>query len=172
MSGNPTVTELVFADKKYHVVEADPIWNEVADFAKTSLMSRKIIGSFFGYINDQYTRVKSHKAQNNREWMIEKHGYDIKCASHVYRLAIQGQQLVMFGKCQPTLDGIYRDTCLSIKKGEKTFEETIKLLDGQIALFERCAKESPLPSFDSDAQKARIDSFVYKLHEGVIKSSE
>lgn len=83
MSGNPTVTELVFVDPSFQADESHPVWLEVKHVAKNISCLRKIIGSYSGYIHDQFTRVKLRKAQNNREVMIEKHGYDIKCANRL-----------------------------------------------------------------------------------------
>lgn len=168
MSGNPTVTELVFADEKYVSVH-EPIWDVVKDFAKGHLMSRKIIGSYGGYINDQLKRVRDRKAQNNREVMIQKHGFDVKCASHVYRLAVQGVQLVSTGTCNPTLTGVDRDICISIKRGDKSYHDVVSLLEGKVVEYDMAAKSSVLKPLDKEAAEAKLDAFLVRLHGAVVR---
>lgn len=170
MSGNPTVTELVFVDPSFYADTAHPVWHEVKHVATKYLMSRKIIGSYSGYIHDQFQRVKSRKAQNNREVMIEKHGYDIKCANHVYRLAIQGHSLITTGSCNPTLVGDDLAVCRSIRNGEKTYDQTMYILEKKIQWFEEGCKLSVLPSVSVDDMKVTLHKYLVDLHGRVIES--
>jgi predicted nucleotidyltransferase len=170
--GNPTITELVFADKKYHQIEADPCWAVIRNFCRTHLLTTKVIGAFKGYIYDQLERVKQKKAQNNREWMIEKHGFDIKSASHVYRLAIQASELITTETCSPTMSGEDRNIAFKIKSGQVTFEETIKLLESAVKKFNEACTKSVLIAYDKDKIEELIDNFIFDFHmEYVIKKS-
>lgn len=170
MTGNPTVTELVFVDPVFYTDTAHPVWEDVRHFAIVYLMSRKIIGSYSGYIHDQFQRVKNRKAQNNREVMIEKYGYDIKASNHVYRLAVQGYSLVTDGFCNPTLTGEDLAICRSIRNGEKTYEETMNILQKAKEKFEDGCKNSVLPSREFDDMKPLLNDYLIHLHSGVVKS--
>jgi predicted nucleotidyltransferase len=171
MSGNPTVTELVFSCPVYCPETPHDLWTTlVKPFALSNLLSDKIVGSYGGYINDQFKRVKARKAQNNREFMIEKYGFDIKCSGHVYRLAIQGKVLVSTGTCEPTLTGTELATCLSIRKGEKTFEETVDILTKVVAEYDEAAKATVLPKFDKEKMEHALHRFLVKLHASIVVS--
>ena len=170
MSGNPTVTELVFVDPSFYADTVHPVWDEVRHVAIKYLLSRKIIGSYSGYIHDQFTRVKLRKAQNNREVMIEKHGYDIKCANHVFRLAIQGHSLITTGSCNPTLTGDDLAVCRSIRSGEKTYNEIMDILEKKLAWFEEGCKQNVLPTVDVDEMKSTLNKYLIDLHGRVVES--
>jgi hypothetical protein len=133
-------------------------------------MSRKIVGSYSGYIHDQFKRVKDRKAQNNREFMIEKYGVDVKCSNHVYRLAIQGHSLITTGTCNPTLTGDDLAVCRSIRNGEKSYDEIMDILQQKIAWFEEGCKSSVLPTRDIDAMKVSLDKYLVDLHGRVVES--
>jgi predicted nucleotidyltransferase len=168
MTGNPTVTELIFVDPQFYLMPSSSVWMDMVAFCKNRLISDKAISSYRGYLYDQYNRVKSRKAQNNREWMIEKYGFDIKCASHVFRLANQGAELIVHGTCHPTMIGFTRDVCMSIKKGEKTYDETINLLDIALQHFEKSIVLSKLPPFEKESMERYVNDFVFNIHYRVV----
>ncbi len=170
MSGNPTVTELVFVRPEFYADKSHSVWEEVKHVAKNYLLSRKVVGSYGGYINDQFSRVKNKKAQNNREWMIEKHGYDVKCSGHVYRLAMQGHALLTTGTCDPTLSGEDRETCLSLRRGEKTFEEAMSLLEKAFAKFDDARKDCVLPTRTAEEMTAFLNKYLFDLHLRVVEA--
>jgi predicted nucleotidyltransferase len=171
VTGNPTVTELLFSCPVFCPCPPDDVWSHVVKpFAINNLLSKKVVGSYGGYIVDQFNRVKARKAQNNREWMIGKHGFDIKSAGHVYRLALQGKSLVSTGKCEPTMSGKELETCLSIRRGEKTFEETVDLLNTVVGEYEAAAKETVLVSIPKEEMEAKLHHFLVKLHADIVIS--
>jgi len=170
MSGNPTVTELVFVDPSFYADTVHPVWHEVKHVATKYLMSRKIIGAYNGYIHDQFKRVKERKAQNNREFMIEKYGVDVKCSNHVYRLAIQGHSLITTGSCNPTLVGDDLTVCRSIRNGEKSYEEIVDILEKKIQWFDEGCKSSVLPTISVDDMKETLDKYLVDLHGRVVES--
>jgi uncharacterized protein len=162
--GNPTVTELLFVPLS-SVLTTTPTWGEVKDFGRKNLITKAILPSYFGYVKDQFVRVKDRKAQNNREVMIEKYGYDVKCASHVYRIAVQGVELMTSGLCNPQMTGKDREVALSIKRGDYTFERTLETLE--IAMRGMKAAESACTLPEAPDMEA-VNAFVTKLHRKVV----
>lgn len=162
--GNPTVTELLFVPAS-SVLVTTSTWDEVKDFGRKNLITKAILPSYFGYVKDQFARVKDRKAQNNREVMIEKYGYDVKCASHVYRIAVQGTELMTTGSCSPRMTGMDREVALSIKRGDYTFERTLETL--QIAMNGMKAAESAC-TLPEAPDMAAVNDFVTKLHLDVV----
>ena len=162
--GNPTVTELLFVPLSSTLVTT-PMWGEVRDFARANLITKALLPSYFGYVKDQFERVKARKAQNNRETMIEKHGFDVKCASHVYRIAVQGTELMTAGCCNPSMSGVDREVALSIKRGDYNYERTLDTL--KLAMDGMKAAEAVCKLPDAP-DMAAVNDFVTKLHLDVV----
>jgi len=163
--GNPTVTELLFVPPEA-VLTTSGWWDAVGAFARKNMITKQMLPSYFGYVKEQFCRVRDRKAQNNREVMIEKHGFDVKCASHVYRIAIQGTQLMKFGYCSPRMSDFARTIALRIKKGECSYEETLVTL--QLAMDSMKAAESSC-KLPEAPDMALVNDFVTKVHLSVIQ---
>jgi predicted nucleotidyltransferase len=129
VKGNPTIVEMFGIIPTECVLVETAEWKDVRDFARKNLVTKKIIPSFFGYLHDQFTRVKERKAQNNRTEMIEKFGYDVKCSSHCYRLAVQAIQWMETGLASIRMSGIDRGVALDMKNGKYTYDHTVELIE-------------------------------------------
>lgn len=162
--GNPTVTELLFVPLQT-VLVTTPVWGKVREFGRKNLITKAILPSYFGYVKDQFVRVRDRKAQNNRETMIENYGFDVKCASHVYRIAVQGTELMTAGCCNPRMTGVDREVALSIKRGDYNYERTLETL--QVAMNGMKAAESACTLPEAPDMEA-VNAFVTELHRNVV----
>lgn len=163
--GNPTVLELLGNIPSECVIHEDPIWASVRDFARKHFITKAILPAFFGYTKDQYVRVRDRKAQNNRTEMIEKHGFDLKNASHVYRLCVQATEWMKFGMASPRMTGFDREVALSIKRGDYNYERTLDTL--KIAMDGMKAAESSCTLPEAPDMKL-VNDFVTKVHLSVV----
>ena len=163
--GNPTVLELIAQIPSECVLHEDPLWASVRDFARKHFITKAILPAFFGYTKDQFVRVREHKAQNNRTEMIAKHGYDLKCSSHVYRLAVQAVEWMTLGMASPRMTGKDREVALDMKQGKYTYEQTIEILE--IALRGMKAAESTC-KLPEAPDMAAVNDFVTQIHRSVI----
>lgn len=165
LKSNPTVVELAFVEPKYKIITS-PFGELLMSFVRSNMITKQIYSPYRGYIYDQLKIVKSKKASNQRLTMIEKYKYDIKAASHVYRLAIQGKELLLTGKCNPTMSGDFQQICLKIKQGGYSFEECVEILENQLKEFEGLINQTTLKeSIDVDS----VNEFVISVHERIIK---
>lgn len=165
--GNPTVIEIIGHIPKdcYQLESAQ--WESVRHFARQNFFTKRIIPSFFGYVKDQYERVAARKAQNNRTTMIAEHGFDIKCASHVYRLAVMATELMLTGDCHPRMTGKDLEVALDIKTGKYNYEKTLDTL--QIAIKGMRAAESGC-TLPERADIERVNAYVMKLHMEIVRA--
>lgn len=164
LKSNPTVIELAFSEDKYKTITS-PIGEEVMQFVRNNMITMGIYSPYRGYIFDQLKIVKSKKASNQRLTVLEKYKYDIKAASHVYRLAIQAKELLLTGKCNPTMSGEYQQICLKIKQGGYSFEECVDILDKELVSVEETKKYSTLKE-SIDIEK--VNKFVIDIHEIIV----
>jgi len=163
--GHPTVTELLFVPSEAVLVNS-PWWGVTSDFCRKNMITKALLPSYFGYVKEQFCRVRDLKAQNNRETMIAKYGYDVKCASHVYRLAVQATELMTTGSCSPRMTGFDRNVALSIKRGDYNYERTLDTL--KIAMDGMKAAESSCKLPEAPDMKL-VNDFVTKVHLNVIQ---
>jgi uncharacterized protein len=163
--GNPTVTELLFVPSET-VLVTSTWWDVVGAFGRQNMITKQMLPSYFGYVKEQFCRVRDHKAQNNREVMIEKYGFDVKCASHVYRIAVQGTELMKTGVCHPRMTGFDREVALSIKRGDYNYDRTLDTL--KVAMDGMKAAESSCTLPEAPDMKL-VNDFVTKVHLSVIQ---
>jgi hypothetical protein len=88
LKGNPTVQALLFNPKPLLATEEG---KQLRD-ARDHFTSRKVVGAFLGYMNEQLARLEGRRGQKSvkRPELIEKYGFDTKYAGHVVRLGFQG----------------------------------------------------------------------------------
>jgi predicted nucleotidyltransferase len=162
---NPTLTEMLFVPEDA-IVHKNKLWDDICEFSKSQFITKRLIPSYFGYFKDAYTRVKDKKSQNNREWMIQTHGYDVKNASHCYRIAIQSIELMTTGVCHPKMSGVNRDIAFDMKIGKYSYNKTMDVLDCVYEDMKTAEKKCTLPdSPDMD----KVNQYVTDIHSNIIK---
>ena len=162
--GNPTVIELLFVpDEAVLVSTVEAL--DILEFARKTFVTKAILPAYFGYVSDQFKRVESRKAQNNRTTMIEEHGYDLKCSSHVYRLAVQAVELMTTGVCHPRMSGTDRQVALDMKRGKYTYEQTMDILTIAFSGMKAAESKCKLPE---SPDMAAVNDYVVALHRRVI----
>jgi predicted nucleotidyltransferase len=145
--GNPTVLMILFApDNK--VQETDDYCFGTDLRANRHLFITKQAGKRFeGYLKAQKDRMLGLRGRKhtNRPELVEKFGFDTKCAYHALRLAFQGQELMMTGKITlpmvPDNVAFLRD----VRQGVFTLNEVINYIDMNIGVLQAVTRSSVLP---------------------------
>lgn len=162
---NPTLTEILFVPDEA-VITKTPLWDKVCLFSKSQFITKRIIPSYFGYFKDAYVRVKDKKAQNGREWMVGKWGYDVKNSSHCYRIAIQAIELMSTGVCHPRMTGINREVAFDIKSGKYSYEKTMETLNAVYETMKIAEKRCTLPD---SPDMSRVNDYVTDIHADIVR---
>lgn len=138
---NPNIVELLFVDDK-HTLVTTPYWEEIK--ANTHLfISKKIQHTFLGYAHSQKQKVISRNPEGNRREYIEKFGYDVKFASHLIRLLVEGLELMNNGQLSfpITMNRYIRD----VKEGKFSLEQVLAKADELESLVLQSSVTSKLP---------------------------
>ena len=94
-------------------------------------VSKRIFNTYIGYAENQ--RRKLITRQNpSRADIIEKYGWDTKFGMHSIRLLMQGIELSQTGKVEVPIPSPNRETLISIRMGEVTADDTMKLFDEKL----------------------------------------
>jgi predicted nucleotidyltransferase len=128
MKSNPTVLEVVFADKKY-VVHSTPLGEEICSFVRKNMVTKAYFKSYSAYHMAQMRKMQTINPIGKRKELVDKYSYDVKFAAHAIRLAKQCSEVMMTGELNPTLSGNIRDTIIAIRNGLVSKEDALKLME-------------------------------------------
>lgn len=128
--GNPTVLLPLYAPADAIRV-ITPLGIQLRELAG-SIVSFQAGWRFLGYLDAQRDRVAGGGKRNRvpkRPELIERHGYDVKFASHALRLGRQGVELIETGKLSLPMREEDRTVCLDVKRGRYTLDVALALID-------------------------------------------
>jgi len=168
---NPNIVELFFIDDK-HIIECNNYGKRLIE-SFPFFISKKAKHRFLGYAHSQKQKILNKDPIGNRREYIEKFGYDVKFASHLIRLLVEGNEILQTGKLEfPIPHNRYiRD----IKEGKFKLEQVLTKADQLEALAEELYVRSDLrhkPDYDSisnlqielleDFWKEQMDNHFYE----------
>lgn len=146
---NPNQVDLLFAHETL-VKHCSAVGRMLLD-ARHLFLSKLCWKRFRGYASDQWHHVKNKKAQGKRKELVEKFGYDVKFASHAFRLLRECEQILSEGNLD-LFQG--NEELKAIRRGDFTLDE----LDRQFAVrkegVERLYHACTLPEMP-DHEKVR-----------------
>lgn len=120
--GNPSILLLLFAEPNHTTTWGKRLQDNAHLFA-----SREAGARFLGYLQAQRQRLLGERGQMRvtRTELVDRHGFDVKFASHAIRLGYQGGEFLTSGRITlPMDDG--RDYCLAVRRGEIPLSEVVE----------------------------------------------
>jgi hypothetical protein len=148
-AGNPTILLPLFAPPAA-VRATTPLGEELRGHAD-ALLSLETVHRFIGYLDGQVDRLLGRGRQSdvpNRPELVERHGYDVKYASHALRLGYQGLEIATFGRLTLPMPEPEREHVLLVKTGgvpklEQVLDDIAAIRTATVDLVE--SGRSPLP---------------------------
>lgn len=164
LGGNPTLLALLFAPRKFVVLETD--WGLSILENSDLFLSKKAGPRFLGYMRSQLERLQGIKTGHipNRPWLVEQYGYDVKYASQVARLGFQGIEYFTYGTISSPMPVAQRATCREIRAGKFTYDQVIERLELIRTDLDKAIEESQLPE---EPQYDKVWALSRKIHEEV-----
>lgn len=158
--GNPTVLLPLFAPPQAWQLIAKEGF-ELRDLAP-AIVSKQAGPRFLGYMGHQIERLQGKRASKpNRPELIEKYGYDVKFASHAYRLAVQGVELMQTGKLTLPMPEPYLTWIREIKTGQWPEEKAVgAVVEAELWLRESI-DQSTLPE---EPDRAVLNEWMARVH--------
>ena len=145
LKGNPSVLFPLFAPPSA-IRQINEFGHSLREITK-SFISKQVYATFRGYMRQQHERLLGLRGQRNitRPELVHAHGYDTKYASHIIRLGIQGEELLLTGKITLPMPLVQRGEVVAIRRGEFTLAEVSnKIIDAETRVNMALAN-SPLP---------------------------
>lgn len=106
---------------------------------------------------DNYMSWKSGRNPKRKE-LEEKFGYDTKLASHLFRIMLEGKELLLDGTITFPLKE--KEFIFDVKNGKYTYDEVIEMATEMENDFEKWYEQSPLPS---KPDRNKIKELYFKI---------
>jgi len=143
MENNPNMIETLFVNHTCRLIESQNIGSYVR-LNRGYFLHKGIYHKMKSYAFSQLKKCKSQTREGKRKEVVEQHGYDLKFASHIFRLADECEQFL-------TLD--YKDIDLqrnreelkAIRRGEMTLEWIEEQFYSREKSLETAYQNSKLP---------------------------
>ena len=161
LKGHPTVLLLLFVPDE--LVQIKTELGEELCALRPALLSRRAGRGYLGYLRGQKERLLGTRGQKrvNRPELVEAHGFDTKYAMHAARLGYQGLELLESGRLTLPMPEPERSRVMAIRKGERTFEETIAEIDEVEDRLARALEQTRLPA---EPDRAAVDDFLVNAY--------
>ena len=149
--GNPNMIDSLFTPIRC-VLHSTPIYEHVRE-NRHLFLSKKVRHTFRGYAFSQLSKIDRGRSKESprRKESIDKHGFDVKFAYHIIRLALECEQILSSGDLDLERD---RDVYKSVRRGEWTLEDIRKWFTEKEKHLEKLGEESKLP-WNADEQKLK-----------------
>lgn len=145
LNGNPTMLLALFA-RAPHVRHVNETGRQLQALAPL-IVSKNVFMPFRGYMRQQHERLLGLRGQRNvtRPELVKAYGFDTKYASHVVRLGLQGEELLLTGKLTLPMREPDRLLVRDVRNGKFTLTQVSTLVDEAEKRLVRAYELSPLP---------------------------
>lgn len=165
LKGNPTVLETNFVDSSFIRFKTQ-LGENITRFIRENFITKQVFLAYSAYFRAQLAKLQRPNREGKRQELIDKYGYDTKFASHAYRLGIQCQQAMNYGKISPTLNFLAKNFCIDIRSGVHSKELILDILNGLDKTMYRAYQTSTIPE-KPDFNK--INSWLTQIHLNYLK---
>lgn len=157
MGNNPNVIDSLFT-RENCVLKCTKVGAMVRDNKKIFL-HKLCWYKFKNYAIGQLKGAKSQTRKGKRKDVVEKHGYDLKFALHVFRLLDEIEQLLRFQDIDLMRN---KEELKRIRDGMYTLDEVEKMANERVEHLEKLYHETDLPD---EPRKKEIKQLLFRCLE-------
>ena len=159
MAANPNLMESLYVPAKDVIRERFEY--RVLKAHRDMFITRRICGSYGGYVRSTWHRLDTpgRDAGAARKELIELYGYDVKDASHLYRLLMQGISLIDSG----TMCSGDTEIMGNIRAGRMPYEEYKDMITELLTFFDAKSKICDLPLMPEIAEIDKICQEILEI---------
>ncbi len=144
LGGNPSILVPLFAPPEK--VSRTTWVKDWLDDNLDHIISQRVFEPFYFYAKNQLDRMKGLKGGHkpSRPEIVAEFGYDTKYAMHVFRLCVQGRELLRTGRVTLPMPARDKEACLMLRRGEFSYDEAVALLEYAHEQLSNSKHNSPL----------------------------
>ena len=163
MDNNPNMIDSLFVPQRC-VLHCSQIGDLVRQNRKLFL-HKGIFHKLKGYAYSQLHKMRIKKPEGKRKELIEKYGYDTKFATHVVRLLVQCEQVMMEGDLDLERN---REQLKSIRRGEWKFEDVVNFFNQKERELESLYHSSKLQHSPNERKIKTLLLNCLEMHFGTL----
>lgn len=163
MDNNPNMIDSLFVPQRC-VLHCSQIGDLVRQNRKLFL-HKGIFHKLKGYAYSQLHKMRIKKPEGKRKELIEKYGYDTKFATHVVRLLVQCEQVMMEGDLDLERN---REQLKSIRRGEWKFEDVVNFFNQKERELESLYHSSKLQHSPNEKKIKTLLLNCLEMHFGTL----
>jgi uncharacterized protein len=158
LKGSPTILLALYATP-IEVEARGSVLQEMAPMFASKLSGH----AFLGYLHAQRHRLLGTKGQKgvNRPELVERHGYDVKYATHMLRLGMQGCELMMTGRLTLPMEPGARSYLRDVRQGRFQLEAVVKVAE---QLERQLSDEIRATSLPDDPDYERVNDWMLSTY--------
>jgi predicted nucleotidyltransferase len=170
LENNPNMIETLFVDHTCRLMETQNVGSHIRN-NRGLFLTKNLYIKLKSYAYSQLVKCRSQTREGKRKEIIEKHGYETKMASHIFRLLSECEQFLTLDVNDIDLRS-NGEELKAIKRGERTLEwieEQFKLRETHLELAYAQSKLPYGPDYSA------IRSLLYEcleMHFGAIDRAE
>jgi hypothetical protein len=152
LGSNPNVLECLYTPLVEHT---SPIAEELREMGE-AFLSKLAFERYMGYADAQFRKMEaSMQTRGQVKW---------KHAMHLIRLLIAGEHLLREGRVLVDVRD-HREVLLSIKRGERTWEEVATMRAQRSEALQAAASRTTLPE---EPDRQRVDDFLIRARRAMV----
>lgn len=164
--GNPNVHSWLWC-RPYHILDCTAAGSVLLRNRRV-WMSQRLFTALMGYSISQLRRMTHYKFEGymgeKRKRLVDKYGYDVKNAAHLYRLLSMGITLAKTGDLVVYQEGGTRDNILEIKQGKWSLDHVKEVTDSMFERFREAESASNLPEVVDQERSNQVLIQAMKEH--------
>jgi predicted nucleotidyltransferase len=169
MHGNPQIIEVFFTTNP---VVQTKLGKELQDLIP-HILNRQVGKRYLGYMEAQRQRLMGERGQKktNRPELEAQFGFDTKYAMHVWRLAVQGRELMATGKLTIPMDKACREFGTGIRLGAIPLQDILTRVGELEVEVKDLISDGPLQEFADElfVEDWMISAYQWTWEVDIIK---
>ena len=166
LTGNPTALLLLYSPVR--IVDS-PVGRELREL-REAFISRQVGNAFLKYLRQQRERLEGSRGQKDvhRPDLEAKYAFDVKYASHVIRLGLQGLEFVQNRTITLPMIPEHRNHIQAIRRGEIPYTDVIH--EAQ-RLETRLVSMLANHSLPTEPKESAVNQFLVRAYQSVWRGS-
>jgi len=144
LHGNPTILEVNFTGTEF-TRETTELGELIRMFLRKEALTKQAYFAYKAYFYSQVRKLERPEREGKRQLLIDEYGYDVKFASHAWRLARQCKEILTTGTFNPTMRGDDLEFCKEIRAGKPKLDSLLSTLKHEGEELENYFNWSDLP---------------------------
>ena len=150
MQNNPNVIDALFVPERCVLFKTEI--GDTIRFNRKIFLHKGSFHKFRGYAFSQLKKAKNKQPEGKRKELVDKYGFDTKFLYHIYRLADEAEQILMFGDIDITRS---REMMKAVRRGDMSLEEVEKWFFEKERHLEKLYHESNAVPYQPDEAKIK-----------------